>query len=80
MLEFSILVKTLHKIFGHNTDYVVFLVFCFAACLPATVEVYSQSSLIAIHFKKAQMSHVLSIVKWNGAYYTKNVIIMFKKS
>ena len=35
-LEFSILVKKLH-IFGHNTDSVIFLVFCFAACLPATV-------------------------------------------
>ena len=34
MLEFSILIKMLHNIFGHNTDYVVF---CFAACLPATV-------------------------------------------
>ena len=37
MLEFSILVKMLHDILGHNTDYVIFLVFCFAACLPATV-------------------------------------------
>ena len=38
MLEFSILIKMLHKIFGHNTDYVFFfLVFCFAAWLPSTV-------------------------------------------
>ena len=34
-LEFSILVKMLHNIIGHNTDF--FLVFCFAACLPVTV-------------------------------------------
>ena len=31
----SVLIKTLHKIFGHNTD-CDFLVFCFAAWLPAT--------------------------------------------
>ena len=37
MLEFSILVKMLHNFFGHNTNYVISLVFCFAACLPATV-------------------------------------------
>ena len=41
ILEFSILNKMLHKIFGHNTDYMYvifsFRVFCFAACLPATV-------------------------------------------
>ena len=33
-LEFSILVKMLHNIFGHNTDYSGVY---FAACLPATV-------------------------------------------
>jgi len=36
-LEFSILVKMLHNIFGHNTDYEICLVFCFAACLTATI-------------------------------------------
>ena len=35
MLEFSILVKVLHNIFGQITDY--FSDVCFAACLPATV-------------------------------------------
>ena len=35
MLEFSILVKMLHNIFGHNTDYAC--VVSFAAYLPATV-------------------------------------------
>ena len=36
ILEFSILVKMLHNIFGHNTDYACdFVLFC--ACLPATV-------------------------------------------
>ena len=33
-LKFSILVKMLHNIFGHNTD---ICGVCFAACLPATV-------------------------------------------
>ena len=28
-LEFSILIKMLHKIFGHNTDYVIF--WCFVS-------------------------------------------------
>ena len=37
MLEFSILVKMLHNIVGHNTDYVIYSGVCFAACLPATV-------------------------------------------
>ena len=36
-LKFSILVKMLHNIFGHNTDYVIYSGVCFAACLPATV-------------------------------------------
>ena len=36
-LEFSILVKMLHNIFGHNLDYVIYSCVCFAACLPATV-------------------------------------------
>ena len=36
-LEFSILVKMLHNIFGHNTDYVIYSGVCFAACFPATV-------------------------------------------
>ena len=36
-LEFSILVKMLHNIFRHNTDYVIYSGVCFAACLPATV-------------------------------------------
>ena len=35
-LEFSILVKMLHNIFGHNTDYVIYSGVCFAAFLPAT--------------------------------------------
>ena len=35
-LEFSILVKMLHNIVGHNTDYVIYSGVCFAACLPAT--------------------------------------------
>ena len=35
MLEFSILIKMLHNVFGHNTDFFWCLVF--AACLPATV-------------------------------------------
>ena len=35
--EFSILVKMLHNIFGHNTDYVIYSGVCFAACLLATV-------------------------------------------
>ena len=37
MLEFSILVKMFHNIFGHNTDYVIYSGVCFAACLPVTV-------------------------------------------
>ena len=36
-LKFSILVKMLHNIFEHNTDYVIYSGVCFAACLPATV-------------------------------------------
>ena len=36
-LKFSILVKMLHNIFRHNTDYVIYSGVCFAACLPATV-------------------------------------------
>ena len=36
-LEFSILVKMLHNLLGHNTDYVVYSGVCFAACIPATV-------------------------------------------
>ena len=36
-LEFSILIKMLHNIFGHNTDYVIYSGVCFVACLPATV-------------------------------------------
>ena len=36
-LEFSILVKMLHNIFGHYTDYVIYSGVCFAACLSATV-------------------------------------------
>ena len=35
-LEFSILVKILYNIFGHNTD-VIYSGVCFATCLPATV-------------------------------------------
>ena len=35
--KFSILVKMLHNIFGHNTDYVIYSGVCFAPCLPATV-------------------------------------------
>ena len=37
MLQFSILVKNLPNIFGHNTDYVILSSVLFAACLPATV-------------------------------------------
>ena len=36
-LKFSILIKMLHNIFRHNTDYVIYSGVCFAACLPATV-------------------------------------------
>ena len=36
-LKLSILVKMLHNIFRHNTDYVIYSGVCFAACLPATV-------------------------------------------
>ena len=36
-LKFSILVKMLHNIFKHKTDYVIYSGVCFAACLPATV-------------------------------------------
>ena len=40
--------------------------------------VYTPKVVSLPHFQKAQMSHVLSIVKWNGAYHTKNVIIVLK--
>ena len=50
------------------------------SCTVQSVEVYSQSIVSLPYFQKAQMSCVLSIVKWNGAYYTKNIIIAFKKS
>ena len=36
-LEFSILVKMLHNILGHNTDCVIYSSVYFAACFPATV-------------------------------------------
>ena len=38
MIQFAkaVLVKMLHNIFGHNTDYVIYSSVCFAACLPAT--------------------------------------------
>ena len=34
--KFSILIKMLHNIFGHDTVYVIYSGVCFAACLPAT--------------------------------------------
>ena len=38
MIQFAkaVLVKMLHNIFRHNTDYVIYSSVCFAACLPAT--------------------------------------------
>ena len=45
------------------------------SCTVQSVEIPKVVSLP--YSQKAQMSHVLSD-KWNGAYYTKNVIIAFK--
>ena len=69
----TMLNSSIHRIFQRK------LLLQTESCTVQSVEVYSQSSFIAI-LSNAQMPLVLSVVKWNDAYYTKNVIFVFIKS